>query len=102
MADDLPEPPSTPQQFEAELAAFTRANQRRSTRVGAIAALACFAIGVIIAIVGVAAKQGSDGTWAQGRGESGEIRMFLYAIGFFVVSAILARGAYRSARGREP
>jgi predicted anti-sigma-YlaC factor YlaD len=99
LVDPEPVPLLPPEQFEADLADFTRAARRRNTWVMAIAAFACFAIGLTVAVVGVVAKQGSDGTWAQARGEAGELRMFMYAIGFVVAGAFLARSAYRIARG---
>jgi hypothetical protein len=86
--------------FDAELAQFTTHARHRDVFILAIASTVCFALGLVIAIVGVVAKQGSDHTWAQARGQAGELRMFLYAVGFAIAGGFLARSAYQRARQR--
>ena len=84
--------------FETELAQFTTHARHRDVFILALASAVCLALAAIVAIVGVLAKQGAEHTWAQARGEGGEIRMFLYAAGFVVAGVLLARGAYQRAR----
>ncbi len=84
--------------FDKELAEFTASNRRRNVRVLAVAAIACIAIGIVVAIVGVAARQGAEHTSAEGRGESGLIRMLIYGAAFVVVGCLLGWQAFQESK----
>src|SRR5580698_881572 len=95
--DDLATPPTTPDsKFEADLAAFSRANHHRWGIAWAAVAITCLAFAIVLAFVAYATPDLHDELHPRN-----EYRVWVYVVGFVALAIALGWRAVRVWRGAD-